>query len=58
MTQCSDFQTQCGSGVFDSANRTCRLFTEPLAELEEGNLKDMVYFIKMPSMTSKNITVS
>jgi len=58
MTQCSDIQTQCGSGVFDSANKTCRIFTEPLEELEAGNLKEMVYFMKISSVTSKNITVS
>jgi len=58
MTQCSDLHSQCGSGVFDSANKTCGLFNKPLVELEAGDLKEMVYFMKMSSMTSKNIIVS
>jgi len=57
MTQCNDLHSQCLSGVYDSANRTCRLFTEPLVELEEGNMEEMVYFMKTSSMTSKRINV-
>jgi len=52
MNECSFFYGQCQSGVFESANRTCRLFDEPLVELEEGNLEEMVYFMKISSMTS------
>jgi len=54
MTQCSDLHSQCLSGVFESANRTCRLFNEPLVELEEGNLEDSVYFMKLSLITSKH----
>jgi len=53
MTQCSVLDSQCLSGVFESANRTCRLFSEPLVELEEGNLEEMVYFMKISLITSK-----
>jgi len=52
MNECSVLHGQCQSGVFESANRTCRLFNEPLVELEEGNSEEMVYFMKMSSMTS------
>jgi len=55
MTQCSDLQTQCLSGVFESAGRTCRLYNEPLIEIEEENLEEMVYFMKISSMTGINI---
>jgi len=55
MTQCGDLHCQCQSGVFESTNRTCRLFNEPLIELEEGNLEEMVYFMKISSMTGINI---
>jgi len=55
MTQCSDLHGQCQSGVFESTNRTCRLFNEPLIELKEGNVKEMVYFMKISSMTGINI---
>jgi len=55
MTQCSDLQTQCLSGVFESADRTCRLFNELLIELKEGNVKEMVYFMKISSMTGIDI---
>jgi len=50
MTQCSDLHCQCLSGVFESANRTCRLFKEPLVKLEEGNMEKMVYFMKLSPM--------
>jgi len=55
MTQCSVLHGQCLSGVFESQNRNCKLFTAPLVELEEGNLEDSVYFMKISSMTGINI---
>jgi len=56
MNECSFLHGQCQSGVFESENRTCRLFDEPLVELEEGNLQEMVYFMKISSMTSIYVT--
>jgi len=56
MNECSFLHGQCQSGVFELANRTCRLFDEPLVELEEGNLEEMVYFMKISSMTSIYVT--
>jgi len=55
MAQCSVFHSQCLSGVFESANRTCRLFNEPLVEPEEEKLGEMVYFMKISLSTGKQI---
>jgi len=57
MTQCSDLHSQCLSGVFELANRICRLFNEPLVELEAGNIKDIVSFMKISLMAIKSLKI-
>jgi len=56
MTQCSFLNSQCQSGIFESANTTCRLFNEPLEQLEDGNSEETTLFMKINTTGDKQIT--
>jgi len=47
MTQCSFLNSQCQSGIFEPANKTCQLFNESLKRLEEGNSEETTLFLKL-----------
>jgi len=56
MTQCSFLNSQCQSGIFESANTTCQLFNESLEQLEDVNSEETTLFMKINITGDKQIT--
>jgi len=56
MTQCSFLNSQCQSGIFQSASKTCHLFNESLEQLEDGNSEETTLVMKINPTGRKQIT--
>jgi len=53
MTECTFLNSQCQYGIFESANKTCKLFNGSLKQLEKGDSEETTLFMKINSTGNK-----
>jgi len=53
MTQCSFHNPECQSGTFESSYQVCQLYDSIVDQLEDGENKETIYFMKLSPMISK-----